>query len=198
MTILLATQNQHKINEIKQILPYISFITPDEKLNIPEGDTSYINNALLKAKTWAKYYLDCFIIADDSGLEVMSLDNAPGVISAEWAGINVSQEEHNQKLLSQLSGISFEQRNAKFVAYILLLSPKGDIFCSRGEVLGKIAMQSSGRQGFGYDPLFLPLEYDYKISMADLTVEQKNKISHRYHALLGIKDYITFIRNSYE
>lgn len=198
MNILLATQNQHKISEIQNILPHINFTIPNTTLNIIEGHNSYIANALLKAKTWTKHYPDHYILADDSGLEVMALNNAPGVITAEWAGIHASQAEHNNKLLSALHHIPFEQRDAKFVAYIVLLTPTKNIFCSRGEVLGKIATDYSGNQGFGYDPLFLPLEYHYQLTMADLSIQQKNQISHRYRALLGIKDYLHYIKDAHE
>ncbi|MGL4562906.1 MAG: RdgB/HAM1 family non-canonical purine NTP pyrophosphatase [Brevinema sp.] len=195
MKIFIATQNKHKINEITCMLNAspISVLTPNQTLEIKEGSTSYIENALTKANAWSKIYSQHYLLSDDSGLEVECLGNAPGVISSDWAGSNSSQEDLINKLLSELSNVPFENRTAKFVCYMLLKSPKGDIFVSRGECFGRIALEKSGSEGFGYDPLFLPQEYNYKISMADLTLEQKNKISHRQKALIGIRDYLYFL-----
>lgn len=195
MKILLATQNKHKIQEITEILasfPSIIIDIPTQNLDIVEGEVSYIENALLKAKSWAKLYPQHYILADDSGLEVPSIDNAPGVISAEYAGKNASHQEHIDKLLRALNGI--QQRQAVFISYILLLSPKGEIFFSRGECHGQIALESQGTEGFGYDPVFLPLEFNYQYSMAQLSSTQKNTISHRNKALIGLKDYIAYIK----
>ncbi len=194
MNILLATQNKHKIEEISSILLSISSINitiPSQLLDIPEGDISYIENALLKAKTWAKYYPDHYILADDSGLEVAALNNAPGVISAEYAGKNATHQEHIDKLLLELNDVT--DRSALFVSYILLLSPQQEIFFSRGECYGSITKHQSGHKGFGYDPIFAPLQFNHQYTLADLTIEQKNSISHRYKALLGLKDYLQYI-----
>lgn len=189
MRILLATQNKGKIKEIQAILPHIAFTIPEQSLDIPEGETSYIENALLKAKAWAKYYPDHYILSDDSGLEVVALDNAPGVISAEWAGKEAFNQDHINKLLKELTTCT--DRRAKFVSYILLLSPNQNIFVSRGECHGIIAQTQSGNKGFGYDPIFIPIEYQQ--TLADMSSEEKNKISHRSKALLGIKDYILYL-----
>lgn len=194
MNILLATQNKHKIQEITSILTSISSINidiPQQNLDIVEGVNSYIENALLKAKTWAKLYPHHYILADDSGLEVFSIQNAPGVISAEYAGKNATQQEHIDKLLHNLQNI--QQREARFVSYTVLLSPTGNIFFSRGECYGKIATSQKGEEGFGYDPIFLPQEFDYQFTLAELPTEQKNKISHRYKSLLGLKDYLSYL-----
>lgn len=194
MKILLATQNIHKIQEITTILSSSSSIQidiPEQVIDIPEGDISYIENALLKAKTWARYYPKHYILADDSGLEVPSINNAPGVISAEYAGKNASHQQHIDKLLLALK--NHHNRQAFFVSYIVLLTPDKEVFFSRGECHGKIATIQSGQEGFGYDPVFLPLEYDYKVTLAQLTSSQKNMISHRYRALLGLKDYLSYL-----
>lgn len=199
MQILLATQNTHKIQEITAILSSITNLqidTPQQHLDIPEGEISYIENALLKAKTWSKLYPQHYILADDSGLEVPAIQHAPGVISAEYAGKNASHKEHIDKLLANLQNIS--DRNAFFVSYIVLLSPKGHIFFSRGECHGKIACQPRGEEGFGYDPIFLPQELNYNYSLAELNAEQKNRISHRYRALLGLKDYLKYIEGHHD
>ena len=195
MNILLATQNKHKIEEITAILSSLSSINvtiPTESLDIVEGDRSYIENAFIKAKAWSKSYPDHYILADDSGLEVFALDNAPGVISAEYAGKDATHQEHIDKLLLALTGIT--NRSALFVSYILLLSPQQEIFFSRGECYGTITTKQSGNKGFGYDPIFAPLQFDNNQTLADLTAEQKNSISHRYKALIGLKDYLQYIK----
>ncbi len=192
MNILLATQNKHKIQEITDILSCFANIcitSPSESLDIPEGETSYIENALLKAESWSKIYPNHYILADDSGLEVPSINNEPGVISAEYAGKNASHKEHIDKLLSKLKNSS--DRRGLFVSYVMLLSPDKNIFCSRGECRGRILESPSGHGGFGYDPIFAP--EGFECSMAELSPEQKNRISHRYKALLGIRDYIKYL-----
>ncbi len=190
MNILLATQNAHKIQEISSILSdFCNIAVPKESLDIPEGDQSYVANAILKAEAWAELYPDYWILADDSGLEVPAINNEPGVISAEYAGKNASHKEHIDKLLSKLKNTA--DREGVFVSYVLLMSPDKKIFCSRGECHGRILEAPSGNGGFGYDPVFQPEGFD--CSMAELSPEQKNQISHRYKALLGIKDYIKYL-----
>ncbi len=199
LKILLATQNKHKIAEIQAILPEITFTIPEKCLDIPEGSVSYIENALLKATRWQKEYPNHYILADDSGLEVEVLGNAPGVISAEWAGKDATNQEHIDKVMTALE--NEPNRKAKFVAYIVLLAPTNssigepisNIFFSRGESLGRIAPTQSRAEGFGYDPIFLAQELDYTCTLADLSSEQKNSISHRYHALIGIRDYLLYL-----
>ncbi len=192
MKILLATQNKHKIEEISAILPSnIKIEIPTQSLDIPEGDTSYIENALLKARAWSELYPDYYILADDSGLEVPSINHAPGVISAEYAGKNATHNEHIDKLLKTLG--DSPDREAFFVSYILLLSPQKEVFCSRGECHGRISLERKGEKGFGYDPIFLPEAFNFEFSLAELSPEQKNSISHRYKALVGLKDYLSYI-----
>lgn len=186
-SILLATQNPHKINEIKQICNNIEFTVPKGALEIPETGQTYLTNAFIKAQVWSRYYPQSYILADDSGLEVNALDNAPGVFSADWAGINASQDSLISKLLTKMENIS--DRTAKFVSYALLLAPNGNIFVSRGECFGRIAYHRQGTHNFGFDPVFLPQEYQYKKSFAELTSQEKNSISHRAKALAGIKDF---------
>ncbi|MGL4388263.1 MAG: non-canonical purine NTP pyrophosphatase [Brevinema sp.] len=194
MKLFIATQNKHKIEEITAVLSTsLKIVTPTESLNIMEGSRSYIENALIKANIWAEKYPDHYILSDDSGLEVEYLDNAPGVISSEWAGVNSTQQDLINKLLVELENIPFEKRSAKFVCYMLLRSPDGQNFVSRGECAGRIAMEISGSKGFGYDPLFLPEAHQFKKSLADLSFEEKNMISHRKKSLIGIHDFLNFL-----
>ncbi|MGL4393858.1 MAG: non-canonical purine NTP pyrophosphatase [Brevinema sp.] len=193
MKLFIATQNKHKIEEITSILPSSLDITiPSEYIDIPEGVISYVENALIKAEAWAKKFPDHIILSDDSGLEVEYLNNAPGVISSDWAGKDSPQEALLQKLETELEGVPFEKRQARFVCYMLLRMPNSQIFVSRGECSGHIALERSGSKGFGYDPLFIADAYPTR-SMAELSSEQKNTISHRQKALIGIKDYLKYL-----
>ncbi|MGL5721951.1 MAG: non-canonical purine NTP pyrophosphatase [Brevinema sp.] len=194
-SLVIASQNLHKIEEIRQMLPY-SIICPQEKKDIPETGTTYIENALIKARAWAELYPDAFILADDSGVEVSALNGAPGVISADWAGVASSQEKLIEKMLVELEGTPLESRGASMVCTMLLLAPKGNIFVSRGETLGRIALEPRGTQGFGFNPLFLSADFGYQKTFAELSAEQRNRISHRSRALAGVRDF--FASNAYQ
>ena len=120
-------------------------------------------------------------IADDSGLMVEALGGAPGVYSARFAGEHATDEENNEKLMSLMEEIPDGRRQAKFVSVITLMYPYGRILTARGECPGTIGRVPEGTNGFGYDPLFLP--EGYSVTYAQLTAEEKNRISHRAKAL---------------
>ncbi|MGL4367254.1 MAG: non-canonical purine NTP pyrophosphatase [Brevinemataceae bacterium] len=193
MKITIATQNKKKIQEISAILREAELIIPSQQYEIEEKTNSYIENAFIKAEFWHILYPGNWVLSDDSGIEISVLNDRPGVISADWAGKNSTQQNLIKKVLEELKDIPFELRTARYVCYMMLMSPEKNIFVSRGECLGRIALTVSGTEGFGYDPVFLPMEYDYRYSMSELSPEQKNNISHRYKALVGIKDYLKYI-----
>lgn len=187
--LVIATQNKHKVAEITELLSYPCIFSPIKK-EIPENGSSYVANALTKAKVWALEFPDSFILSDDSGIEVDALNGAPGVISADWAGVSSPQDKLITKMLDSMADIAWEKRGASMVCTILLLSPKGHVFASRGETLGRIAFQKTGDTPFGYDPVFLSAHYNYEKSFSQLTSAEKNKISHRGRALKSVADFL--------
>ncbi|MDL1972903.1 MAG: XTP/dITP diphosphatase [Deltaproteobacteria bacterium] len=192
MQIVLATRNRGKIREIKYILSDLPIEIKSllDFPNIPEieekGNT-FEENALIKAKTVAKL-TGLPALADDSGLAVDCLNGAPGVYSARYAGEGADDKKNNEKLLRELEGIPLERRGAAFVCVIALCIPKGNCYIEEGKCKGVISLSPRGSYGFGYDPIFfLP---DYGKTMAELPLEVKNQISHRYKALKKIKSLI--------
>ena len=185
-TLIVASNNAKKIEEIKNILPEFKIVTLKEigfDQEIVEDGSTFRENALIKAQTIAeKFQINC--IADDSGLCVEALNGAPGVFSARYAGKEKDDNANNQKLLVELKGIT--NREAYFVTslcYYDIQDTKGYYF--EGEVNGKIATAPRGSNGFGYDPLFIPEGFDK--TFAELDASEKNKMSHRANALKRFK-----------
>ena len=189
MKIVFATANIHKLEEVNEITKGsgIEFVLPNDEFNPIENGTSFEENSLIKAKE-AYRVSNIISLADDSGLCVEALNGAPGLHSARYAG---SQEEKITKLLSELEGE--ENRNAKFLCCMTLLDEKGNmIFQTTGECKGSIIKEAKGINGFGYDPIFLV--EGSNLTMAEMSEEEKNKISHRANAL---KSVIEFIKSNY-
>ncbi len=190
--LILATNNHDKINEIKNILEdvdleILSVSDFDDFPAIEETGKTLAENAILKARTiWNRYHLPC--LADDTGLEVDYLDGAPGVYSSRFAGEGCSYNDNNKKLLSMLEGIPSAKRTARFKTVIAFADIGGEIHTVEGVLEGIIGTEPKGTFGFGYDPLFIVTGMD--VALADLTPENKNKISHRGRALAGIKPII--------
>jgi XTP/dITP diphosphohydrolase len=180
MKIVFATNNQHKVKEIRSALPEdISIITLREAgidVDIPEPHETLEENAAEKARTIFRLTgLDCF--SEDTGLEVTALDNAPGVHSARYAGDEKSFDRNTEKLLANLEGKT--DRSARFRTVIcLILQGKEHYFEGRCE--GRIAGEPGGSQGFGYDPVFIPEGSDKTFAQMDMT--EKNRFSHRKKA----------------
>lgn len=187
-TFVVATGNAHKVQEIRAILREY----PVELLSLrdfevdeePEEDgATYEANALIKARYYAKATgRPC--LADDSGLEVDALDGAPGVISARFAGAETPHSEKIKVVLGHLQGVPDEQRGARFRCVAALVEPGGREVTCEGVCEGRIAHRPSGEHGFGYDPIFLLPERG--CTTADLVEEEKNRISHRARAFLGL------------
>ena len=178
--LILATHNDHKAQEFRDILPqyYVQTLADlghDEE--IEETATDLEGNSLLKAKTIFKRY-GYVVISDDSGLEVNALNGAPGVYSARYAGEPRNDQRNTEKLLYKLKGAS--NRKAQFRTVITLMSP-GNSFQFEGIVSGTIAESPRGEAGFGYDPVFVPKGYQQ--TFAELPSDLKNKISHRANAI---------------
>ncbi len=193
MKILLASNNQAKISEIKALLDSLPIeIIPQNTLNIiPAEETglTFIENALLKARQGSKYsQLPCF--GEDSGLCVDILQGAPGIYSARYAGIDVPAYAHTQKLLKALEFFESKDRQAHYSCTIVLVQHENDPepFICQAQWHGEILTQPRGTQGFGYDPIFLiPTLH---CSAAELSLEQKNTVSHRAQALALLIEHL--------
>ena len=187
MRLIIASNNKNKIREIKEILgdkfeEIVSMREAGIELDVKEDADSFIGNARKKAEETAKLCPQDAVLADDSGLCVDALNGAPGVYSARYAGEHGNDEKNNELLLKNLSDIPMDKRTARFVSTVCCCFPDGRHMTVRGECEGKIAFEPAGEGGFGYDPLFLPDEFPGK-TMAQLTAEEKDSISHRGKAL---------------
>lgn len=187
MKIVLATSNPNKVNEINNIsgTKKIEFVLPPAGFDpIEDGDT-FEENALIKARE-ANKLTGLPVLADDSGLCVDALNGEPGIYSARYAG---TQSEKIEKLLHALKDIPEEKRGAKFVCAMALLNEHGDVlYLDRGECHGKIAFKPSGKNGFGYDPIFII--DGGSLTMAQMPEEIKNTLSHRAVALKKVLNWI--------
>ena len=184
--LILASNNAHKVEEIKSILEYYSILTLKDinyTEEIVEDGTTFEENALIKARTICKYSGKT-AISDDSGLSVELLDGRPGVYSARYSK-EQTDEKNIEKVLLELN----EQKSkAKFVSVIALVKPDGTELTFRGECHGEIIFEKRGTNGFGYDPIFYVPSLDK--TFAELSAEQKNSISHRKQSLEKFSQYL--------
>lgn len=192
MRIVLATNNKHKIKEIKNILSdlQVQILTLKDFPGFPqveETEKTFEENATLKAKAIYQF-TNLPSVADDSGLEVEVLNGAPGVLSSRFAGEHCSFEDNNRKLLHLMEDIPWEKREAKFVCVVALAKDLNHIVTVKGEVKGIITFEERGENGFGYDPVFCLPHLDK--TFAQLPLEEKNKISHRARAFAKAKEII--------
>lgn len=188
MQLVFATNNLHKIKEISAIIGKQFSILSLKDINcfedIPETKETIAGNALQKAEyIFSKFGYNCF--ADDTGLEITSLDNRPGVYSARYAGENKSFEDNMNKVLSEMKDI--ENREASFKTTIALILD-GKKYLFEGVIQGNIIKEKRGSNGFGYDPIFMP--FGYEQTFAELSEETKNKISHRAIATKKLIDFL--------
>jgi len=182
--LLLASNNQGKVCEYRVLLGstgYRLFSLAERGITeeVPETGDTYEQNARLKALAYARTG-QLVAVADDSGLEVDALDGEPGVRSARFAGENISDAEKIKTILNKLQGVLGEERTARFICVIAIATPEGEVELCRGECPGMIAFEPAGEGGFGYDPIFyLP---DLGKTMAEVSQETKNRVSHRARA----------------
>ena len=192
-TIVVATQNKHKIAEIDKITKDFGFTLTYGKeagiegVEVVEDGETFEDNSFKKANEIMKL-TGKITIADDSGLMVDYLDGKPGVYSARFAGEDATDQDNNEKLIKELEGVPYEKRTARYVSVITLVTPSGKKLVARGEVEGHIAEEPSGNGGFGYDPYFIPEGYD--TTFGNFTMEDKNKISHRARALEKLREML--------
>lgn len=188
--IIFATGNQDKMREIREILADVDvevFSLKDLgiKADIVEDGTTFEENAEIKAKAICEMTGE-IVLADDSGLEVDYLNKEPGIYSARYMGEDTSYRIKNKNIIDRLEGVPDEQRTARFVCAIAAAFPDGTVKTVRGVMEGIIGYEERGENGFGYDPIFFLPEYGQ--SSAEISREEKNRISHRGKALRAIKD----------
>ena len=195
--IIFATGNAGKMKEIREILQdmnmeILSMKEAGIEADIIEDGKTFEENAMIKATEIAKIanqmpeYKNAVVLADDSGLEIDYLNKEPGIYSARYMGEDTSYHIKNAKLIERLEGVPDDKRTARFVCAIAAAFPDGSMKTVRAAMEGRIGYKESGENGFGYDPIFyLP---EYGCTSAEISMEEKNKISHRGKALRAIKD----------
>ena len=202
--IIFATGNAGKMKEIREILNgtgwnVLSLKDAGIDADIEENGTTFEENAKIKAEGIRNWCLEngipgcsgisaeeIIVLADDSGLEIDWLGGEPGIYSARYMGHETSYREKNANLISRLDGVPKEKRTARFVCAIAAAFPDGRVETVRGTMEGRIGYEEKGANGFGYDPIFFLPEYG--CTSAELSMEEKNKISHRGKALQAIKE----------
>lgn len=188
--VVLSSGNQHKINEIKDILKSLNFEVVSKNdigfkdFDVDEDKTTLEENAFKKAEELHKL-VKGIVLADDTGLFVDSLNGAPGVYSARYAGEPTSDKNNRELLLKNLKDVPVEKRTAHFKTVIAIVFEDGSKMMAEGRVDGKIGFEEKGLNGFGYDSLFIV--EDTNKTFAEMPEEEKNKISHRARALINLK-----------
>lgn len=193
--IIFATGNAGKMKEIRAILAdlklqgspveILSMKEAGISLEIEENGSSFMENAVIKAKAVAASDAGAVVLADDSGLEIDYLNREPGIYSARYLGEDTSYHEKNSNLIERLFGVPDEKRTARFVCAVACVLPDGRVLTEEAAVEGRIGYEEKGENGFGYDPIFVVPAYGK--STAELTEEEKNAISHRGKALRAMK-----------
>lgn len=186
--IVLATANTHKVEEFKRILnkklPGVTLVSQKEFENIPEIEetgATFADNALIKARTINKF-TNLPALADDSGLVVEALDNQPGIFSARYAGVGATDKKNLEKILSEIKNFEDKYLKAHFECAVAYVDKANNLeFVVDGQMFGTLVKEVRGENGFGYDPIFIPLGYEKTVS--ELTNNVKDEISHRGKAL---------------
>lgn len=196
MRLIIATENEGKLLEIKHILrglkiPIISLSKLDRKFHIKENGKTFFENAVKKTKPVSLVYKDDLVAGEDSGLEVHCLNGAPGVYSKRYSGKNWTYEKNNLKILRELENVPRKGRKASFHCCLVLFKNGKLVKKIDGKLNGYISCETKGTQGFGYDPIFyLP---KYKRTIAQLSLNVKNRLSHRAIAFCKLKKYLKTI-----
>lgn len=190
MKIIFATGNAGKVREVKAILADLNMEVLSMKeagvsSEAEENGSTFIENALIKAKDIAGKVSQAIVLADDSGLVVDALNGEPGIYSARYLGEDTPYAVKNANIIRRLEGVPLEKRSARFVCAIAAVLPDGRCFTTQGSIEGYIGYEERGEGGFGYDPIFMVPELNR--STAELTAEEKNAISHRGRALEAMK-----------
>lgn len=190
--IVFATTNEGKVKEIKEILEgfpveVVSMKEMNITTDIEENGTTFEENSLIKAREISKL-TGLPALADDSGLEVDYLNGEPGIYSARYLGKDTDYNYKNNYIIDRLKEAEDKERSARFICVISLVLPDGREFVKKGVMEGRIGYEIKGENGFGYDPIFYLPEYGK--TSAELSSDEKNKISHRGKALRAMKEVI--------
>jgi XTP/dITP diphosphohydrolase len=196
--IIFATGNRGKVKEIQMIMAdtgmeIVSMKEAGIDIDIEENGTSYEENALIKARAVAAF-TDAIVMADDSGLEVDALGREPGIYSARYLGEDTPYSIKNADIIKRLEGVPDEKRTARFVCAIAAVLPDGKELTTRAAIEGRIGYEEKGEHGFGFDPIFYVPEF--KKTTAELSEEEKNRVSHRGKALELMKEELRKYENS--
>jgi len=196
--LLFATRNAHKTRELAAILGGdFALEEVSSRANAPEiieNGKTFAENASIKALAISRAFPQEVVIADDSGLEVLALEGAPGIFSARYAGAEASDRANVEKLLFELRAAKSQDRSARFVCVIALAKEGKMIAVFEDEIRGAITEAPRGQKGFGYDPVFVPAGSNK--TFAELPLETKNKISHRARAAKKLREYFRTARPS--
>lgn len=186
--VVIASKNPHKIAEIQNVLEEtgadFEVVTDVDWPDVEETEPTIEGNALLKARA-VRVYTGCAVIADDTGLEVDALGGGPGVVSARYAGADATYDDNVTKLLEEMDGVS--NRTARFRTVMVLIDESGREVVVDGVMEGEITTERRGRNGFGYDPVFLIGDRTF----AEMATAEKNEISHRARALRALAEAVT-------
>ncbi|WP_087971831.1 XTP/dITP diphosphatase [Oceanobacillus rekensis] len=191
--IIIATKNEGKAREFKDFflklnIKAVSLLDMDQKLpDVEETGSTFEENAGLKAEQIASL-LNTPVLADDSGLIIDALDGRPGLFSARYAGVPKNDQANIEKVLEELKNVPSDNRSARFISVLAITIPGEQTIFHTGYCEGKIAIKAKGENGFGYDPIFIPVNHD--VTMAELTAEEKNEISHRRNAIRQLERWI--------
>lgn len=194
--IIFATGNEGKMKEIREILDGLTFLREKVQIlsmkeagidmDIVEDGTTFEENAMIKARAVAGAAKDAIVLADDSGLVIDYLNGEPGIYSARYLGKDTSYRVKNANLVQRLEGVPDEKRSARFVCAIAAVLPDGRELSTRGTIEGRIGYEEKGLNGFGFDPIFYVPEIGKYT--AELSDEDKNRISHRGKALRAMRE----------
>ncbi|MFB1052189.1 XTP/dITP diphosphatase [Paraliobacillus sp. JSM ZJ581] len=190
---LIATKNKGKVQDFRHLfqkydIEIISLLDLDEPVeDVEETGTTFEENAILKAEAISEL-LNMPVLADDSGLEIDSLDGRPGVYSARYAGEDKDDTKNLHKVINEMEDVPDEKRTARFVCVLAVARPGEETITKRGTCEGKITHEPIGTNGFGYDPIFQP--EDMEKTMAELSSAEKNAISHRGNALKKLETWV--------
>lgn len=193
MDIVLASNNQGKVRECREILSdsgirLLSLADLELHIDVVEDGHSFLENAMIKAQTIAGL-IQKPVLADDSGLEVDALNGAPGIYSARYGGAGLQDRERMELVLREMAEVPEKKRTARFVCVMALVFPDGSNRIARGVCEGMLTTEAEGNGGFGYDPIFKPRGFSE--TFGTLSPETKNRISHRSQALRKMKDQLS-------